>query len=217
MKPYFERGDIAIFHGDSREIVPSLDFDSIVSDPPYGIGVVNERGSVGGRNRARIGNYAPIVGDDAPFNPAWLLALAKPTILWGGNCFAGRLPSSRGWLVWDKREGSTPDDFSDCELAWTNLDQPVRMFSHLWRGMVKKDRYELRGWHPAQKPLALMKWCLTFTEGIILDPYLGSGTTLVAAKLENRRAIGVEIDERYCEIAAKRLAQEVFTFEGAKP
>ncbi len=126
-------------------------------------------------------------------------------ILWGANHYASRLPDTATWLVWDKREGGASDDNADCEIAWSNAGGPARLFSHRWRGMVKASEREERRMHPTQKPIVLMRWCLGFVNGLVLDPYMGSGTTLVAAKLEGRKAIGIEIEERYCEIAAKRL------------
>lgn len=216
MNPYYDHNGITIYHGDCREILPSIKADVIVSDVPYGIGERTDRLSKGRSNATLSSDYAPIHGDDAPFDPTpWI---EYPCILWGANHYASRLPDSPTWLVWDKREGGTSDDNADCELAWSNIGGPARLFSHLWRGMVKASERSERRQHPTQKPVALMKWCLGFVpEGVVLDPYLGSGTTLVAAKLEGRKAIGIEIEERYCEIAAKRLAQSVLTFDEPAP
>lgn len=123
------------------------------------------------------------------------------------------LPPSRCWLVWDKENSG---DFADCELAWTNLDKAVRIFRYLWNGMLKEQPEER--WHPTQKPLALMKWCLSQapkTIGSVLDPFMGVGTTLVAAKAFGLKAIGCEREEKYCKRAVMRLEQEVFDFESA--
>jgi DNA modification methylase len=125
------------------------------------------------------------------------------SIIWGGNYFP--LPPRRGWLIWDKivREFSS----GHCELAWTTLDQPTRAFSYANGQLATEGKL-----HPTQKPLPLMSWCLGFlpnSVGLIVDPFMGAGTTLRAAKDRGLRSIGVELDERYCEIAAKRLAQEV--------
>lgn len=122
------------------------------------------------------------------------------------------LPPSRCWLVWDKENSG---DFADCELAWTNLDKAVRIFRYLWNGMIKEQpEYRM---HPTQKPLALMKWCITQAPTdvkSIVDPFCGSGTTLVAAKALGLSAVGVEREEKYCESAAIRLQQETFNWEG---
>jgi len=126
------------------------------------------------------------------------------------------LPPQSGWPVWDKER---PDDLDQatCELAWTDCVKGVRRFRHLWNGMMRASHEELV--HPTQKPEALMLWCLSTrwtSTGDVLDPFMGSGTTLRAAKDLGRRAIGIEIEERYCEIAARRLSQEVlFPAHGA--
>ena len=140
-------------------------------------------------------------------DPPYGIGYRFPTvILWGANNYADRLPASRGWLVWDKRLGTGPNDQGDCELAWTNRDVVARLFSRFWNGAVGPERRL----HPAQKPIEVMRWCLELIPSaqLVLDPYMGSGTTLRAAKDLGRRAIGIEIEERYCEIAATRLAQE---------
>lgn len=215
MKPYYEHGGITIYHGDCRDVLPSLVFDVVVSDPPYGVAERTDRRTAGRGKLAVCNDFAPVYGDDKPFDPTpWL---AWPCILWGGNHFADKLPPSPSWLVWDKRDGQGPNDNADCELAWTNLGGPARLFHHYWNGMLRASERGVPRVHPTQKPVELMKWCLQHTNlppGIILDPFMGSGTTLRAAKDLNRRAIGIEIDERYCEIAARRLGQEVFSFDG---
>ena len=218
MKPYFtdSTGTIVIYHGDCREILPNLKADVVVTDPPFGVSERTARKTNGRSHATAAIDFPPVFGDDAPFDPTWLLS-KRPTILWGANHYANRLPTSPSWLVWDKREGGTPDDNADCELAWTNIGGPARLFSHLWRGMIKASEKDQRRVHPTQKPIALMSWCLTLAgEGSVVDPYMGSGTTLRAAKDLGRRAIGIEIEERYCEIAAKRLQQEVLQFDAAQ-
>jgi len=213
MKPYYERNGITIYHGDCREILPTIKADCVVTDPPYGVSERTDRLSKGRGKLAVCNDFPPVHGDDKPFDPSdWL---SFPCVLWGANHYASRLPNSPSWLVWDKREGQGPNDNADCEMAWTNLGGPARLFRHYWNGMLRASEKSLPRQHPTQKPVALMKWCICHTNmpsGTILDPFMGSGTTLVAAKLEGRKAIGIEIEERYCEIAAKRLAQEVLPF-----
>ena len=203
-KPYYESGGITIYQGDCRQIVPQLvGVDAVVTDPPYGINYQHgvRKGGV------KLGTDGlNVIGDDEPFDPAFLLDF--PTVvLWGANHYADSLPRARGWLVWDKREGINPNDQSDCELAWTNRLTVARLFSRYWNGGgIGEQR-----WHPTQKPIALMRWCIElFPDATtILDPYMGSGTTLRAAKDCGKRAIGIELDEAYCQIAVERLRQEV--------
>ena len=210
MKPYYEHAGITIYHGDCAVCISGISrYDSVVTDPPYGINAISTGKAFQSGNAAMVKAYAPVIGDDADFDPTPLLSI-RPTILWGGNHFASRLPDSAAWLVWDKRDGTNSNPMADCELAWTNLRGPARLLSHRWMGMIRAyDQWERV--HPTQKPVPVMQWCLGFVphDGIVLDPFMGSGTTLVAAKNLGRKAIGIEIEERYCEIAAKRLAQEI--------
>ena len=222
-KPYYSEPGIEIYHGDCKEILPTLDpVDLILTDPPYGIKVHN-----GFKNRAntQYGKAAAVSKDYGDFN--WdnapphadifkmLISMSQNQIIFGGNFFP--LPLSRCWLVWDKNnEGN---DYADCELAWTNFDKPIRKIKYTWNGMIQENmkQKEYR-YHPTQKPLEVIRWCiLQAPEDVktILDPYCGSGTTLRAAKDLGRKAIGIEIEEKYCEIAAKRLQQEVFDFNSS--
>jgi site-specific DNA-methyltransferase (adenine-specific) len=154
-----------------------------------------------------------VVGDDQPFDPNPLLALGLPTVLWGANHYADRLPPSPSWFVWDKRIDLGSNDSADCEMAWTNIGGPARMFRHRWQGMLR-DSERGDSYHPTQKPVALMLWVLCKipvpkVRFVTLDPYMGGGATLVAAKSLGFKAVGIEIEERYCEIAANRCRQEV--------
>ena len=194
-------GDCTLYLGDCREILPTLGkVDAVVTDPPYGIGEDGGRfrGRKGGRNRV-----LPKKGWDkerphlAVFTA--MVELSCPTIIWGGNYFADMLPASKGWLYWDKLMGG---DFADGELAWTNLDRALRKFTRCNKDHGKE--------HPTQKPVALMRWCLGFLPDdaqIILDPFMGSGTTGVACVKLGRSFIGIEIDEQYFNIACKRIEQ----------
>jgi DNA modification methylase len=233
MKPYYQDGVVRIYHGDCREILPTLPkVDLVLSDPPYGSGLnVNyaERFSPqpGSKrwwscsdSRKLNVRHSPIIGDDVAFEPSVVLEIdAYAHVLWGANWYASRLPDSGGWLVWDKRNGvrdvSEADwPMSEAELAWTDIGKGVRVFRHTWFGLIR-DSERGEHYHPTQKPTALMRWCIekSKTKGVVLDPFMGSGTTLRAAKDLNRQAIGIEIEERYCEIAAKRMAQEVLELQ----
>ena len=212
VKPYYEEPGITIYHGDCRDILPSLPkVDLVLTDPPYGIGYSHGKGG-GKLARSTQFDHHPIIGDDKPFDPKPFLNYPE-VILWGANHYASRLPDSAHWLIWDKRDGICTNDQSDCEMAWVKGKGNARIFRHLWNGMLKASEQGEKRVHPTQKPVELMQWCIqnitTNTYQTILDPFMGSGTTLRAAKDLGRKAIGIEIEEKYCEIAVKRLAQEV--------
>lgn len=217
MRLYYEHAGITIYHGDCREILPQLPkVYAVITDPPYGILNLAGTGSIpcvrksprqegSGKLKDRILNRTDVRWDVAPTAEELesIRAMAKVQILWGGNYFV--LPPCRAVLVWDKQQPW--ENFSQVEIAWTNLARPAAIFRESATfGNPDKE-------HPTQKPITLMQWCVGLTEAqTILDPFMGSGTTLVAANNLGRKAIGIEIEERYCEIAAKRLSQEVFDF-----
>ncbi len=211
-KPYYSDDWTTVYHGDCREILPALKLPAsglILTDPPYGAGFVHH-----GKNYAHASKFAgvEVEGDDQPFDPGHLLALKpRKKILWGGNHYGSRLPDSAGWLVWDKRETETNKKaMSDCELAWTSFLGGVRRFFHLWDGFNKRSERGERRIHPTQKPVALMRWCIILagSPALVVDPYMGSGSTLRAAKDLGLRSIGIESDERYLPGAVRRLTQE---------
>ena len=196
--------------GDCLQVMPLLGrFDAVVTDPPYGIGVdramAANSGTKYGKAAAAKGEYRASGWDDVPIGETHInaiLASAHSAIIFGGNYFA--LPPTRCWLVWDKENGG--NEFADCELAWTNLDKPVRLLRWMWNGMIRKG-HEARHGHPTQKPIALMEWCLGFLPKAktILDPFMGSGTTLVACQRLGRNGTGIELDPDYFDIACKRV------------
>ena len=210
--PYYQDDRCTIYNADCRKVLPFLEpVDLLLTDPPYGIGEAR-KDNASRSCLAQSRDYGSLDWDDAP-PPTWFIEQAKELadlqVLWGGNYY-GLEPASC-WLVWDKDNGE--NDFADCELAWTNLPRAVRKFKWKWQGMLQErggNKKEHRV-HPTQKPLPLMVWCLGLVPDAhtILDPFMGSGTTLVAAKQEGRKAIGIEINETYCEAAANRLAQGV--------
>jgi len=204
MKPTWERGGIQLYLGDCLDVLPTLDGKfAVVADPPYGMAYNPKRSPKTGKWFKQ--HTDAVIGDDGPFDPSpWLRYKA---ILWGANHYASRLPDVAGWLVWDKRRGGTynPEFIaSDCELAWTNVINRVKVFSHLWGGLCRDDEIG-EHYHPTQKPIALMEWCIRFTGGTVFDPYMGSGTTILAAIELGRRAIGIEISEEYFKIAVRRI------------
>tara|TARA_R110002095_G_scaffold133065_3_gene115537 strand:+ start:2989 stop:3654 length:666 start_codon:yes stop_codon:yes gene_type:complete len=208
MRPYYEHGGITIYHGDCREILPTLEpVDLVLTDPPYGIGY---DGGASQRGSQKLG---PVIGDDEHFDPS--LFLDYPDVIcWGANNYAQRLPNLGQFYVWDKVLRNGLDvRIAECEFAWHLKGTKPRVFRHLWSGAYRTgEEAGRRSVHPTQKPVALMRWCIERVPGdpqTILDPFMGSGTTLRAAKDLHRKAIGIEIEERYCEIAADRLRQNV--------
>jgi len=222
--PYYDQDGITIYCGDCREILPQLDVkvDLVLTDPPYGINVLKTTYHPSKANK-RWGNSATekrgwdySEWDDVRIPKETiknLLTISSKMIIWGGNYYADWLPASGSWLVWDKDNGS--NDFADCELAWTNLDTPVRKIKHRWNGMLQENMADKEyRYHPTQKPLPVIKWAALFLQdGLILDPFLGSGTTAVAAKILGRKCIGIEIEEKYCKIAVERLRQSVMRLD----
>jgi len=204
MKPYYQDDAVTIYHGDCREILPQLEpVDLVLTDPPYGI-------DVNGRHCNEYNRTRYIEGDDSSFDPSFLLTFQR-VILWGGNNFADKLPIG-GWLCWDKRVVMLADKCfgSPFELAWVNQRSAFKLYRVQHGGFINADGANNKRFHPTQKPVKLMLKVLSdFAGEIILDPFMGSGTTLRAAKDLGRKAIGIEIEEKYCEIAAKRMAQEV--------
>ena len=207
-------GDAVLVLGDCREIAPKLPRPAaLISDPPYGIGYV--RGATGkqgaySRNLDPNRNTGPIIGDNAPFDPAKWLAAADAVLMWGANHYAQQLPHGR-WMAWNKLGGMEPwDSFCDVEFAWHNKRGADRIFSHLWKGLCQAGAGEKRD-HPTQKPVALMRWCIEQAKvpsgGLILDPYMGSGTTLVAAVQMGHPCIGIELDPTHFDTACRRVAE----------
>ena len=196
-----------VIHADCLQVLRELPdgcVDAILADPPYGIDLDTDFGC----KNQNSNSHRPVAGDSKPFDPSAMLALDVPTIIWGGNNFASSLPDRGAWIVWDKvtRNGLNVR-ISECELAWTNVLARTRCIRHMWSGAFR-DSERGTAWHPCQKPVEVMKWCLSFLpEGCtVLDPFCGSGTTGVACMQTGRRFIGIEIDAGYCDIARKRIA-----------
>jgi site-specific DNA-methyltransferase (adenine-specific) len=223
MKPYYEHAGITMYHGDCREVIghfgalqPCADLDvAIITDPPYGIS--HRRGKCADRGKGVTLGATEMIGDSEPFDPSpWVKY--PSVVLWGANWFADHLPAGR-WLIWDKQDYGGSGDFSEAEIAWHNKGKAIKIFRHMWLGVQRASEVGESRTHPTQKPVALMAWCIKQAglPACVIDPFAGSGSTLIAAKNLNRKAIGIEIEEKYCEIAAKRLSQEVLQFEEELP
>ena len=209
-------GDCTLMLGDCREILPTLGkVDAVVTDPPYGLGESSKNfasrgkpvnaGHSRSRAIARATDYGRAEWDNETADDAVAMAVASSrwSIVFGGNYYD--LPPTSCWLVWDKLNGD--NDFADCELAWTNLPKAVRRIRFLWKGCMRRER-DIERQHPTQKPVDVMKWCIEHLpepNRTILDPFMGSGTTGVAAVKLGRKFIGIEIEPKYFDIACRRI------------
>ena len=200
-------GNATLYLADAADVLPTLaPVDALVTDPPYGIG------EAAGKNKSRgclavSVDYGVDTWDNECVRQDLLeaaISKARHSIVFGGNYYP--LPPSSCWLVWDKENGAT--DFADCELAWTNMPKAVRRIRYRWHGMLRANN-EPRGEHPTQKPVQVMEWAIQqLPDGCttILDPFMGSGTTGVAAVGMGRTFIGIEREPKYFEAACRRIA-----------
>ena len=204
-------GDATLYLGDCIDILPTLPkVDAVITDPPYGIGETgcNSRQKPGVSRlgtKTRIVDYPKMDWDNAPPSKKLIDDIcdkAQWSALFGGNYF--ELPPTSCWLVWDKLNSG---DFADCELAWTNWPKAIRKIQWRWNGMIRQGNEER--FHPTQKPLGVMKWVIDLCpkSDVILDPFMGSGTTGVAAIQMGRKFIGIEREPKYFDIACKRIEQ----------
>lgn len=216
-------GNATLYLGDCREALDSLTgLDAIVSDPPYGIAYQRGRG---GRGRHTVSCTAPIHGDDKPFDPSPVLQAAPRVLLWGADHYRARLPDGGSWLCWDKSVGVGPaDSFADAEFAWASVAGIKRtVHRQLWKGVASRGADALgksERFHVSQKPRELMRWCielLGLAPGtLVCDPYMGSGSTGIAALELGHRFVGIEIDPAHFDTACRRieaLQQQAALFE----
>lgn len=193
-------GRATLYLGDCRQILPTLPkVDAVVTDPPYGIG--EHGGAQRTRGKPGYSKHENRGWDNArPADEVFELirALSDEQVVWGGNYFADLLPPTMGWLYWRKLMGG---DFSDGELAWTSRRMALREYTKCPKGMDKS--------HPCEKPVSLMRWCLGFLPDAqtILDPFMGVGSTGVAAIMEGRAFVGIERDPAYFDIAVRRIRE----------
>lgn len=214
-------GDATIYLGDCRELLTTLGHvDALVTDQPYGMNyTINARSwqneGLDALKPFKMEKRGPIVGDEQAFDPAPFLTFPK-VAFFGANKCAHALPQGGRWIVWDKRRDSKPDDHSDCELVWTNRPGADRIHRQKWRGIVREGEENCsrsRKLHPNQKPVALMTFVLEQIGAkrgdVIFDPFMGSGSTGVAAIRMGMKFVGIEIDASHFEIALQRLRAEV--------
>lgn len=191
-------GDATLYLGDCREILPTLGkVDAVVTDPPYGIEYKHK--ALGG-----------IIGDDRAADVKPILELGSQHIIWGGHHFADQLPVQSRWLLWLKHDPGlfSKRNHGSFDLAWTDLGGSVRAFKNIWDASIREgEEFGKKNIHPTQKPIALMKWCLEFISGeIVLDPFMGSGTTGMACAQRGKKFIGIEIDPHHFATACERIS-----------
>lgn len=215
-RPYYEDAYVTIYHGDCREVEDWVSADVLVTDPPYGS---RYSSGMGGKFKDVL-----IAGDESVALRDHILArwLDAPALVFG-TWKVVRPSGVRHVLLWEKGDHV---GMGDLALPWRPNVEEIYVLGHGFAGHRGSSvlRYNApspnftppeRRYHPTEKPLPLMHALLSkCPPGVIADPFAGSGSTLIAAKNLGRRAIGIEIEERYCEIAAQRLGQEVLTLEG---
>ena len=214
MKPYYETPLGKLYHGDCLEIMPELEpVDLVLTDPQYGIKM--DKGFEGFEGFGGFGEpiarkqYIDDWDSERPSEKHFsaLLEMSDKVMIFGGNYFADILPISTHWIVWDKK--NTMPTFGDAELIWTNINRKsVKIFVCEYNGLLGKEGKRV---HPTQKPIKLLINIInkySTTGQSIFDGFLGSGTTAIACERLKRKWIGIEIEEKYCEIAAKRIEAE---------
>lgn len=215
LQPFYDRDGITIYCGDNRKLLDAMpECDLLLTDPPYGL----KWTGTGFKKQPLLNSKEAAEWDEKPSKETLDAAMEKCRnhVVWGGNYLADMLPPCAGPLIWDKMTGN--NSFADGEMAWSDVVGTMRIFRHQWCGAFKDSERGERSVHPTQKPVALMTWCISKAKDskTILDPWMGSGTTLVAAKLLGLRAIGIEVSETYCKLAVTRLAQGVLGLENGK-
>lgn len=205
-------GNATLYLGDCMDILPTLpNVDAVITDPPYGLGKRMQGGTWGAQD-----HNSGFLKWDLEAKQEWvdsILSLGVDSIIWGGNYFS--VPATRCWLVWNKV--NAVQTMADLEMAWTNIDKPAKRFDH------PVGRVEFG--HPTQKPLPLMSWCVEQLKNnpqTILDPFMGSGTTGVAAVQMGRKFIGIEREPKYFDIACRRIEDaqrqvDMFVQQANKP
>lgn len=215
MTLYYEDERVRLYLGDAREVLPEVPAKRavLVTDPPYGINLDTAQA------KSKTGIvHRPVHDDDREFDPAWLLERFDRAVIFGGNNFASRLPDSGDWIVWDKvTRNGLKMRIAEYELAWSRgVTGRTVGLRHMWSGAFRASE---RGtsFHPCQKPVALMDWILSLpgvkAGDVIVDPYAGSGATLLAARNAGMEAVGAEIDEAYAEVIAKRMSAQTLALD----
>lgn len=203
-------GDHRLLCGDSTKaedverLMDGATADALVTDPPYGI----KYSGKGQKGKAKGNNFGPILGDGSTTAAKEVFKATRKTkykfeCWWGANYYCDILEGERSWVVWNKEV--VGENYSAAELAWTNQEGRTRMFTHQWHGMIKASEKGQARMHPTQKPVELFVWLVNeFQLSFLYDPFLGSGSTLIAAEKTGRKCYGMELDPKYCDVIVKR-------------
>jgi len=224
MNLLWHKKGVKLYHGTAEEFCNDYPrADLLLTDPPYGQNLARSRMGAHRPHTAmtrgkldRPGKPVPdntrfagsLKWDSAPADPLTILrlrGLSKYQVIFGGHLFG--LPPNRGWLIWDKCHDA---DFAHCEMAWSNLDQPIRRIRHRWNGMIQEKGHREKRWHPCQKPQRVLDWILDFIPGIksVADPYAGGGSTGLACLRRRLQCVMVEREEVNCGVIIERLEKE---------
>jgi DNA modification methylase len=214
----FEIGEHRLLCGDSTDsdqvarLMNGEKADMVFTDPPYGIKVVKNDKVGADFGIAKKGKYSEIIADDTTqtakefYNTCISLGIDK-FIIWGGNYFTNFLPYSDSWLIWNKRANTDiRNTFADGEMAWCSFHTPIRIYDQLWNGMIREGEKEKRV-HPTQKPIRMLSEIIQdhIKGNIIMDGFLGSGSTMVASHQLKRKCYGMELDSKYCQVIIDRM------------
>ena len=219
IEPYYSEDGITLYCARAEEVLPQLTerWNLVLTDPPYGIELDTDYSKKGSGGLA----YEAVAGDGfGDIDLSWLTKFNCTTVLWGAHSYYWYLPKMKnpGWICWDKRVIEDADKMRGVpfELAWVNIPRYFRMLRVQHGGVVNADGMGIPRVHPTQKPVKLFARIIdehTSEGDIVFDPYVGSGTTLLAAKRLKRRAVGIETSGHYCQIAVDRLRQYEMQFD----
>ena len=203
-------GDSTILE-DVKKLMGDEKADLCVTDPPYGINIVNDKGKVGAENLAKNRKYPKVIADDSTDTAEKAYQIlkdkSKKMIIWGGNYFTRFLDFSDGWIIWDKRGDMPSNNFADGEMAWCSFHTPVRIYRQIWNGMIREGKEERERVHPTQKPVHMISRIIedfSNQDDLVADIFGGSGTTLIACEEMERQCRMMELDPIYCQVIMNR-------------
>lgn len=220
MTPYYQDDAVTLYHGDCRDVFPIIEpspGNLLLTDPPYGILLDNDWQNTAHKGTAPNVASGGMRGDDGSVNWAAFCRVIQKRVVFGFPYLSDH--KATGWFIWDKEPGFKGRSLtSPVEMAYSTTWSGFRVHRLLWSGYLRVPDAEPKYGHPTQKPEALMRQIIRDHPDaqVVIDFFAGSGTTLRAAKDLGRKSIGIEIEERYCEIAAKRCSQEVLQFGSAE-